>query len=114
MYVCVGVHPHVCLLIGRVVARTAVQREGGALPLAMLGHVTLEKGLAVCLEPAHVTPGRGRRRLFLSTSATPEIRRHVDTTKVQNPVSLHWELFHNTSVQRLKVVSTSIHKVVLK
>lgn len=56
MYVCVGVHPHVCLLIGRVVARTAVQREGGALPLAMLGHVTLEKGLAVCLEPAHVTP----------------------------------------------------------
>lgn len=64
MYVCVGVRPHVCLLMGRVVARAAVQREGGALPLAMLGHVTLEKGLAVGLEPAHVTPGPGWKGVF--------------------------------------------------
>ena len=53
----VGVSPHLRLLIGRVVAHAAVQREGAVLPLAVLGHVTLEKGTAVRLKAAHVTPG---------------------------------------------------------
>lgn len=48
--------PHLRLLIGQVVAGAAVQREGVALPLAVLRHVTLEKALAVRLEPAYVTP----------------------------------------------------------
>lgn len=58
LYVCVGVRPHLCLLIGRVIASAAVQREGVALPLAMLSHVTLKKGSPIRLEPAHMTPGQ--------------------------------------------------------
>lgn len=58
LYVPVNVSPHLCLLIGQVVAHAAVQREGVALPLAVFRHVTLEKASAVRLEPAYVTPGR--------------------------------------------------------
>lgn len=58
LYVPVNVSPHLCLLIGQVVARAAVQREGAALPLAVFRHVTLEKASPVRLEPAYVTPGR--------------------------------------------------------
>lgn len=61
LHVRVGVSPHLCLLIGRVVADAAVQREGAALPLAVFCHVTLEKGAAVRLEAAHVTPEGGNR-----------------------------------------------------
>lgn len=49
--------PHLRLLIGGVVAHAAVQRERAALPLSMLGHVTLEKGTDVRLKPTDVTPG---------------------------------------------------------
>ncbi len=56
----VAVSPHLCLLIGRVVAHAAVQREGAVLPLAVFGHVTLEKGTPVGLKPTDMTPG-GRR-----------------------------------------------------
>lgn len=57
LHVCVGVSPHLCLLIGRVVAHAAVQREGATLPLAVFRHVTLEKSSTVRLKAAHVTPG---------------------------------------------------------
>lgn len=67
----VDVSPHLCLLIGQVVARAAVQREGVALPLAVLRHVTLEKTSSVRLESAYVTPGRGvhgdNKQTFLNT-----------------------------------------------
>lgn len=56
LYVRVGVSPHLCLLIGRVVAHAAVQRERAVLPLAVFGHVTLEEGASVCLKPTHVAP----------------------------------------------------------
>lgn len=56
----VGVKPHLCLLIGGMVADVAVQREGAALPLAVFSHVTLEKVTAVHLKATDVTPeGRG-------------------------------------------------------
>lgn len=48
--------PHLCLLIGRVAADAAVQREAALLPLAMLCHVTLEKGVALSFKATHVTP----------------------------------------------------------
>lgn len=54
-----GVSPHLCLLIGRVVAHAAVQREGAVLPLAVFCHVTVEKGTPVRLKTAHMTPGGG-------------------------------------------------------
>lgn len=56
MYMRVGVKPHLCLLIGGMVADVAVQREGAALPLAVFSHVTLEKVTAVHLKAADVTP----------------------------------------------------------
>lgn len=59
--VSVNVSPHLCLLIGQVVTRAAVQRKGVTLPLAVIHHMTLEKALPVRLEPAYVTPGHVAR-----------------------------------------------------
>lgn len=50
------VHLHLYLLIGRVLAPAAVQREQAALPLAVFHHVTLEKGVAFGLKAADVAP----------------------------------------------------------
>jgi len=59
----VGVSPHLGLLIGRVVAQAAVQREGVVLPLAVVRHVTLEQAPPLHLKATHVTPG-GEEQMF--------------------------------------------------
>lgn len=71
--VSVEVSPHLRLLIGQVVAGAAVQREGVALPLAVLAHVALEKASPIRLEPAHVTPGGagGRETLIKCECSEP-------------------------------------------
>lgn len=53
----VNVSPHLCLPIGQVVTRTAVQRKGVPLPLAVIHHVTPEKALPLRLKATYVTPG---------------------------------------------------------
>ena len=51
---------HLCLLIGGEVTHTAAQREGSALPLAVLCHVTLEQATPLRLKPAVMTPVGGQ------------------------------------------------------
>lgn len=59
LYMCVHVGSHLRLLIGCVVARAAVQREGVLLPLAVFCHVTLKEGMTLGLKAAHMAPRGG-------------------------------------------------------